>query len=587
MKTTTFSFSTLFFFLLVFNLGLSQEAEKNISGYITHFGEPLSGVKVSVVNTETEVLSDKDGRYEIKAQERATIAYSYPGMETIEIIVEDVTKVLNVSMYLKVNELEEVTVTERKLSRKDSLDIQYKFGKDVIKGAFGTLDKRSSALSISFVEEEEINRSFDLIDVVRKVAPSASPVFNDVGQLIGINISPRFCDFGGCDSAGFDIDGFLTLEFPFIPLDQIKRVAVINTPQFGVYGRFGSAGLIIINTKSGQFGKRGEGPDNPNYDYAKLRSNIFNDNAKPYSSLNNTESSYQKLLTAAATKVQVLAVYNEQSKFYGSLPDFHLDVANYFKNVLNDKKGYFDILESTSKKFSDNANVLKAIAYLYEASNKQDLASKIYEQVFRLRPTYAQSYRDLSNSYSNLGEDKEALGIIARYKRELFNKEDVNKSEIDSIISIEISSLVSSGKLELVKELKNETSKEVWPIRLVVEWNNSEAEFDLQLVHPEGNYYTWSHTTEKNKELLIDEKLKGYSSKQFYIDSDAQGEWKVNVNYFGNKSYEDTYLKTTVFYNYGSYNQTEKTFVYKLSTKNVNQNLLNLLTPVPLQLGKN
>ena len=87
--------------------------------------------------------------------------------------------------------------------------------------------------------------------------------------------------------------------------------------------------------------------------------------------------------------------------------------------------------------------------------------------------------------------------------------------------------------------------------------------------------------------MLLDEKLKGYSSKQFYIDSDAQGQWKVNVNYFGNKSYEDTYVKTTVFYNYGSYSQTQKTYVFKLSTKNVNQNLLNLQSPVPIQLSSN
>ena len=98
----------------------------------------------------------------------------------------------------------------------------------------------------------------------------------------------------------------------------------------------------------------------------------------------------------------------------------------------------------------------------------------------------------------------------------------------------------------------------------MVEWNNSDAEFDLQLVNPQGHYYTWSHTLDKNPEFIKEEKIRGFSSKQFYMGSTPPGQWQVNIKYHGNKSFDDTYLKVTAYTNYGSQIQTHRTEVYKL-----------------------
>ena len=89
-------------------------------------------------------------------------------------------------------------------------------------------------------------------------------------------------------------------------------------------------------------------------------------------------------------------------------------------------------------------------------------------------------------------------------------------------------------------------------------------------------YYIWSHTIEHEKNRIVDEKLKGYSSAQFLIDKSKPSKWLIKVNYRGNKSYDPTYLKVAIYYNYGMPTQRREVKVYRLELKNVNQTLLQI-----------
>ena len=75
----------------------------------------------------------------------------------------------------------------------------------------------------------------------------------------------------------------------------------------------------------------------------------------------------------------------------------------------------------------------------------------------------------------------------------------------------------------------------------------------------------------------MDEKLKGYSSEEFLIDGSLAGKWQVNVNYQGNKKLEPTYLKVTTYFNYGLSSQRKAVNVYRLSLKEKNYKLFDLV----------
>jgi len=114
--------------------------------------------------------------------------------------------------------------------------------------------------------------------------------------------------------------------------------------------------------------------------------------------------------------------------------------------------------------------------------------------------------------------------------------------------------------------------------RLVFEWNDGEAEFDMQFVNPKNQYYKWKHSIFDNADEIEREKDFGYNVKEYLVDGALPGLWKVNVNYLGNKSLTPSYLKATVYYNYGSRTQRKEVQVFKLDLKNVNQELFRLTT---------
>jgi uncharacterized protein YfaP (DUF2135 family) len=105
-------------------------------------------------------------------------------------------------------------------------------------------------------------------------------------------------------------------------------------------------------------------------------------------------------------------------------------------------------------------------------------------------------------------------------------------------------------------------------LRLVFEWDNSEAEFELEFVNPEGQAYSFIHTFEFNSEQIIDEKTRGYSSKEFFIQNLDRRGWLINLTYYGNKSDQPTYFKVTHIENWAKKGQTNKIHVIKLFEKN-------------------
>jgi uncharacterized protein YfaP (DUF2135 family) len=110
------------------------------------------------------------------------------------------------------------------------------------------------------------------------------------------------------------------------------------------------------------------------------------------------------------------------------------------------------------------------------------------------------------------------------------------------------------------------SSKQVFEkdIRMVFEWNSSEAEFDIEFVGPEKRSFSFKHTLFDNQELINKEKLYGYSSKEFFIETLNEDKWLVNLTYYGNKKNEPTYLKLTTYKNWGKSQQIEKIELFKL-----------------------
>ena len=584
---------TLLLCLLFVQLAsFGQENERLLKGKVTDGTNPIENVSVEVQDKTSTTKSDAEGKYQINVATGDVVTYSFMGMKTITIKIEDVTRILNPVMVPDITELDEVVVEASKRRSQKDMEEDYTINKRIIRTAWGYLDADRAAGNIRMISEEEISPvSLCILDVIRNRFPGITVIGScstggttntgAIGsgslQVGGAVIIRGLASITGSSAAIFDVDGQIFTDTPiWIDVNNIKRIAILyNLATTATYGNLGRGGVVVINTIGGNT-QNGEIVDR-----ARLKNNFLKSKVLTKSEVAANTPQYLKELEASATLEEAKAVYEKFNNQYSSSPYFYIDANKYFHDTWKDVSFADEIIDKNSNIFKGNAVLLKALAYNYEAQGRYKKANKAYKDAFVLRPNYAQSYLDMANSYRDINEVKQAASIYARYEyliQEGFLERDTVGFE--PIINREYNNLLMLKKGAVVKGNKSKNlyiaDEGFEGTRLVFEWNDNEAEFDLQFVNPGNQYHTWKHSLADNSESIALEKEFGYNAKEYLLDGALPGQWKINVNYFGNKSLTPTYLKATIYHNYGSKSQRKEVKVFKLSLKNVNHELLKL-----------
>ncbi|MDO6471924.1 hypothetical protein [Maribacter sp. 1_MG-2023] len=565
-------------FVLACTFSFAQEKKNSIKGKITYLETPLVNAEIKVVETNEIVKSDVNGTYQITALPGQTITYSYPAMNYVEIFVEDVTRILNVGLTPKVNLLDEVTVEKTVIKSQEQLRGEYATNTNIINTAFGLLDKEITNFAVRIIDGKELNPiGLDIassiqyqlpgVKVERRTIDPTTPVIFLRGASIGFF------------PAIYDIDGFITKDFPYyLTVENIKRIAVI--PGLGAVNKYGGAangGVIVINTKGANYFPE-PGSDKP-YDQAKLRNNKYDNSALSSSDLKLDKPTYLNKLLSSTIESEAIELYKDQVKMYGSSYNYVLDAYDYFSQRWKNSDFADEIIQDNRGLFNENPLALKSLAYIYQAEGRLERANEIYKEVFTLRANYAQSYLNMAESYIEINEFQKAASIYARYGYLLEQGFLRAEGDLGVIMERELNNLIALKGEELLsnKELKNIVLDDEFDgTRLVFEWNDSEAEFELEFVNPEGNYFKSEHSLYADANRIKNEKISGFSTEEYLIDDSLRGTWQINAKYLGNKSLTPTYLKATIYHNYGSASQRKEVKVFKMNIRNVNQQLFSV-----------
>lgn len=571
-------------------IGMAQD--RYVKGKVSDGRNPMENVNIQIVDKDLTTTTDVEGKYEIVVETGDKIQYSYTGMKTITIRVEDVTRTLNPVMVPDVEELEEVTVEASKRRSQSDLKEDYVLNKSIIRTAWGYLDAERAAGNIRILSEEEINPvSLCVLDLLRNRFAGIRVIGNCISgaQTSAIGTITNSATLGGAvfirgggslssaNPAIFDVDGQIFTDVPiWIDVNNIKRLAILgNLATSAPYGNIAAGGVVVINTISGSI-RQGQIVDR-----ARLRNNYVKEPVLTRADVLENGPSYLKELEASDSFESAKLIFEKYKGPFSNSPYFHIDAYRYFVDQWNETDFADGILDSGSGLFENNAVLLKALAYTFQEQGRFDKANDTFKEVFVLRPNYAQSYLDIADSYRDVKEPRQAASIYARYDyllQEGFMEEDtlgfgpVINREYNNLLALERSAVVRGRKAQKVFVGKEDFEG----TRLVFEWNDGEAEFDLQFVNPENQYFKWKHTLADNSALIEREKDFGYNVMEELVDGSLPGLWKVNVNYFGNKSLTPTYLKATVYHDYGSRSQRKEVKVFKLSVKNINQELFTL-----------
>ena len=214
-----------------------HQTEGQVTGLVTdQQNQPLIGVTVSVVGSETRAITDVDGMFRIMAPTKASteLEFSYMGFKK-KVVRVNGAKLLNVQMEEEANEFQEVVVTGYSSQKKASIIGSI----ETIKPAelqFGTTRTLSNNLA---------GKLSGVIGIQR----SGEPGYDDSNFWIrGIST------FSGSNKPLILIDG-VERDLDNVDVAEIESFSVLkDASASAMYGVRGANGVIVITTKRGKIG---------------------------------------------------------------------------------------------------------------------------------------------------------------------------------------------------------------------------------------------------------------------------------------------------------------------------------------------
>ena len=236
--------SIVFFCFLAWGV----HAQKYIQGRISNDGKSLSPVQIKNISSGETTTSNKEGRYQISARPKEELQFTYMGMDTINIITEDVTRILNIHMEPRVEELDGVTVSDKRTKTYQEKLLEFHSNKGIIRTSFGFLDTEKTGYRVGLLDKESISQgAIGLADAIRgrlagvRVEPISQPPYyriylRQLGTLAN----------GAKTSVSYDVDGLVYNEYPdWLAAADIERTALFPIERVCCF-KAGSGAVMII-----------------------------------------------------------------------------------------------------------------------------------------------------------------------------------------------------------------------------------------------------------------------------------------------------------------------------------------------------
>ena len=217
---------------------MAQGVQTNqVTGLVTDKQkEPLIGVTVTLVGTETRAITDADGMFRITVPSKnsATLEFNYIGFASKQVKVNG-SRLINVMLEEETNEFTEVVVTGYSSQKKAS-----------IIGAIETI--RPSELQFGSTRTLSNNLAGKLSGIIG-IQRSGEPGYDDSNFWIrGIST------FSGSNNPLILIDG-VERDLNNVDVAEIESFSILkDASASAMYGVRGANGVIVITTKRGKIG---------------------------------------------------------------------------------------------------------------------------------------------------------------------------------------------------------------------------------------------------------------------------------------------------------------------------------------------
>jgi len=538
-----------------------------VSGSVTdEFNVPLNGANIIIQGTKNGVQSDFDGNYSLVAKIGQRIICSYLGMNE-EIIEIKKAGTIDIMMTQKAEDIGEVVIRTYGIPKSERI---YASPVTVI-----------DAKDIENKPESDVNRSMvgkipgaKITGTSGALGSGTNFTIRSSSSITGNNTPLFIVDGmpfnGGTNDVGGLSGGGAITSSRFLDLDpnNIESVKILRGLSATIlYGQEGRNGVVLITTKSGSQKEYELAPGQPyseRYLAAQEEARTRLANERTAMEL-GYESPYQSLVKSILASKDRLSTYMKLREEHKDDPTFYVDVFDRFKKF--DPDFAMGVLNSFVGVKSDDPELLKVLAYKLEEQNKSMDALKIYRRLLKLLPNEPQSYRDLALILESTGSDDEAVRLLFSITQRAGldkNYKTIVENDITRILS-------TSEQARETYKLKQASLKNVTrDMRVVINWNRGDVDLDLKVIDPNLEIATPDNPRTRSGGKLLSNNQTGFGPEIFDLEKLQTGSYYLKVGYpleEGEILNVDgpTYVKLTIYRNYGRANQTKEVQLVRIS----------------------
>jgi hypothetical protein len=533
---------------------------------------------ISIKDTDRSTQPESDGSYFIEAVPGDVIVITQDGKHIMEKVLDE-NQYNNIWIDAQGIRLEEVVVI-------GNIEIADDNEENKVNTGYGEKNKDGLGYGIQSIKDEDVS------EINSTVSDAINGKFSGLNKGINDDIS---------QSVIRGYSSILLNNYPLVVLDGVPLPRSNSAKNAGVpvqitdfidpnniaditvlkglaatnrFGSEGSGGVILITSKStadlNEGGKK-------KHNSALIKNNVYVGNTVKTKDVLITP--YINELRNAGDAQMAYKTYLIQKKKYVNEPFYFTDTFDFF--LEKDPKIAYRILSNIIEDNDSSIESLRGMMFKAINNNQRDLTLKVADIILERFPGLTQSYFDIALAHKNKGNYQIALNMFMGIDDGSINPE-LDFSGLQKCAKNEIRNLITRfrGQLKTSNIPVKYNTKASLDARLVFDWNNPDAEFEIQFVNPSKRFFKWLHTSDNLNEIK-DELKNGYSQEEFEIIGGEKGIWIINVKYLGNRTKGNTmptYLKCTVQYNFGRPNQKNEEHLIRLSRINQEQLFAKIIT---------
>lgn len=540
------------------------------SGTVYNINSPVDNAKLSIDGVDKIFYTDKTGMFSLEAKKGSVLNVKY-GEFSKKYVLGDRTTLL-------VNFLDDGDVLDEVKVRGVATHKQIGISNKKLT-AYGYRNVDRIGYGVQSISSEQINPNSI------NISSSLKGKFNGLYYKDNQDISQARVR-GGNHSFKLNknvlvvVDGApitrtisnLLTPLSFVEPDNISNVTVLKgLAATNRYGSEGANGVVLITTKLGALNVN----NSRDKKLTLLNNNIYEDkNLKKYE---NVKMPYIVELGRLKKIKEAYDYYMNDRIKYLDKPEYFINVYHFFKQT--DDEIANRILSNILELFSEDINVMRTLAFVYEAGGNYRDALTIYERVLRMNKKSSQSHLDLLNANA-LNSNKE---VVKEQLIKIVNSKvnNVNFSGLNKVLTNDVRNILRNNDLGIKGEIIDSKyfHNTTYDTRIVLRWNNPSAEFDVQFVNPLKRFVNWEHTINSSRGRIIEEKEQGYYAEEFHINAEIKelkGEWIMNIRDYSSGNLPNYFL-IIMYRNFGKPNQKKEIKLYNTIEKGENQNVLKFI----------